>query len=135
MWTIASSILLLILFGSVLFPCIFDLSNYDFCFLLDATIESVLMLYLLSQSLSLKQVIKALLGTSKRNSWSEVVHSKLICIMTNMFYRYPEADGSTNATTSASKFLIDQVDLIGGVEFIFFEVLRKCNLLKTELSF
>ncbi|KAL1204790.1 hypothetical protein V5N11_017399 [Cardamine amara subsp. amara] len=67
------------------------------------------------------RVIKALLGTSKRNSWSEVVHSKLICIMTNMFYRYPEADGSTKATTSASNFLIDQVDLIGGVEFIFFE--------------
>lgn len=83
----------------------------------------------MSQSLSLNQVIKALLGTSKRNSWSEVVHSKLICIMTNMFYRYPEADGSTKATTSASNFLIDQVDLIGGVEFIFFEVLRKCNLI------
>ncbi|VVA97394.1 unnamed protein product [Arabis nemorensis] len=67
------------------------------------------------------RVIKALLGTSKRNSWSEVVHSKLICIMANMFYRSPELDGSTKPTSSASNFLIDQVDLIGGVEFIFFE--------------
>ncbi|CAH8260228.1 unnamed protein product [Arabidopsis lyrata] len=67
------------------------------------------------------RVIKALLGTSKRNSWSEVVHSKLICIMTNMFYRSPEPEGSTKAISSASNFLIDQVDLIGGVEYIFFE--------------
>ncbi|KAF8081557.1 hypothetical protein N665_0879s0013 [Sinapis alba] len=67
------------------------------------------------------RVIKALLGTSKRNSWSEVVHSKLICIMTNMFYRSPELDGSNKATSSASNFLIEQVDLIGGVEFIFYK--------------
>ncbi|KAG2317930.1 hypothetical protein Bca52824_021052 [Brassica carinata] len=67
------------------------------------------------------RVIKALLGTSKRNSWSEVVHSKLICIMTNMFYRSPELDGSTKATSSSSNFLIEQVDLIGGVEFIFYK--------------
>ncbi|KAL0676078.1 hypothetical protein Bca4012_004059 [Brassica carinata] len=67
------------------------------------------------------RVIKALLGTSKRNSWSEVVHSKLICIMTNMFYRSPELDGSIKATSSASSFLIEQVDLIGGVEFILYK--------------
>ncbi|AEE75220.1 hypothetical protein ISN45_At03g012440 [Arabidopsis thaliana x Arabidopsis arenosa] len=67
------------------------------------------------------RVIKALLGTSKRNSWSEVVHSKLICIMTNMFYQSPEPEGSNKAISSASNFLIDQVDLIGGVEYIFFE--------------
>ena len=80
--------------------------------------------FLTSQSLSVNQVIKALLGTSKRNSWSEVVHSKLICIMTNMFYRSPELDGSTKATSRASNFLVEQVDLIGGVEFIFYKVLR-----------
>ncbi|KAL0855151.1 hypothetical protein Bca101_060303 [Brassica carinata] len=67
------------------------------------------------------RVIKALLGTSKRNSWSEVVHSKLICIMTNMFYQSPELDGSIKAMSSASSFLIEQVDLIGGVEFIFYK--------------
>ncbi|XP_013624182.1 PREDICTED: uncharacterized protein LOC106330217 [Brassica oleracea var. oleracea] len=67
------------------------------------------------------RVIKALLGTSKRNSWSEVVHSKLICIMTNMFYRSPELDGSIKATSSASSFLIEQADLIGGVEFILYK--------------
>ena len=72
----------------------------------------------------MSQVIKALLGTSKRNSWSEVVHSKLICIMTNMFYRSPELDGSIKATSSASSFLIEQADLIGGVEFILYKVLR-----------
>ncbi|WZZ29435.1 hypothetical protein YC2023_012836 [Brassica napus] len=68
------------------------------------------------------RVIKALLGTSKRNSWSEVVHSKLICIMTNMFFRSPELDGSTKATSRASNFLVEQVDLIGGVEFIFYKI-------------
>ncbi|CDY12365.1 BnaC08g08400D [Brassica napus] len=57
----------------------------------------------------------------KRNSWSEVVHSKLICIMTNMIYRSLELDGSIKATSSASSFLIEQVDLIGGVEFILYK--------------
>ncbi|KAG2317945.1 hypothetical protein Bca52824_021067 [Brassica carinata] len=83
--------------------------------------ESWILKILFEILLLLVQVIKALLGTSKRNSWSEVVHSKLICIMTNMFYRSPELDGSTKATSSSSNFLIEQVDLIGGVEFIFYK--------------
>jgi hypothetical protein len=46
-----------------------------------------------------------------------------------MFYQSPEPEGSNKAISSASNFLIDQVDLIGGVEYIFFEVLRKYSLL------
>ncbi|XP_010520122.1 PREDICTED: uncharacterized protein LOC104799352 [Tarenaya hassleriana] len=67
------------------------------------------------------RVIKALLETSRRNSWAEVVHSKLLCILTNMLYRVPEPDGPTAAASSTSSFLIDQVNLIGGMEFIFLE--------------
>ncbi|KAH0891267.1 hypothetical protein HID58_053696 [Brassica napus] len=80
------------------------------------------------------RVIKALLGTSKRNSWSEVVHSKLICIMTNMFYRSPELDGSIKATSSASSFLIEQVDLIGGVEFILYKIKGLILLIQYSLA-
>ncbi|KAH0862933.1 hypothetical protein HID58_080144, partial [Brassica napus] len=47
--------------------------------------------------------------------------SALICIMTNMIYRSLELDGSIKATSSASSFLIEQVDLIGGVEFILYK--------------
>ncbi|XP_048621520.1 uncharacterized protein LOC106412799 isoform X2 [Brassica napus] len=41
--------------------------------------------------------------------------------MTNMIYRSLELDGSIKATSSASSFLIEQVDLIGGVEFILYK--------------
>lgn len=65
------------------------------------------------------QVIKAFLETSRRNSWAEIVHCRLICLLTNMFYQVPE-DPTEGA--SSPIFLVDQVDLVGGTKFIFFEV-------------
>ncbi|XVE99532.1 hypothetical protein REPUB_Repub03eG0207100 [Reevesia pubescens] len=65
------------------------------------------------------RVVKALIETSRENSWAELVHCKLICILTNMFYQVP--DESTTAIMSAASFLVDQVDLIGGIDFIFIE--------------
>ncbi|OMO96931.1 hypothetical protein COLO4_14967 [Corchorus olitorius] len=65
------------------------------------------------------RVVKALIETSRINSWAELVHCKLICILTNMFYEVP--DESTADVQSTASFLVDQVDLIGGVDFIFIE--------------
>ncbi|CAL1387319.1 unnamed protein product [Linum trigynum] len=65
------------------------------------------------------RVIKALITTSRRNSWAEIVHSKLIGMLTNMFYQIP--DEPVEAVLRSPVFLIDQVDLIGGIEFIFIE--------------
>lgn len=75
------------------------------------------MLYFLS--FFLLQVIKAFLETSRRNSWAEIVHCRLICLLTNMFYQVPE---SSTENESSPIFLIDQVDLVGGTKFIFLEV-------------
>lgn len=65
------------------------------------------------------RVIQALLKVSRRNSWAEVVHSKLICMLSNMFYQVPDEPNKT--VSSTPMFLVDQVDLIGGIEFIFLE--------------
>ncbi|XWS56557.1 hypothetical protein CRYUN_Cryun09bG0095600 [Craigia yunnanensis] len=65
------------------------------------------------------RVVKALIEICRINSWAELVHCKLICILTNMFYQVP--DESTMAITSTAIFLVDQVDLIGGIDFIFIE--------------
>ncbi|KAL9351652.1 hypothetical protein Peur_054332 [Populus x canadensis] len=65
------------------------------------------------------RVIKALIETSRKNSWAELVHSKLICMLTNMFYEV--SDGSMMFVSTNPVFLIDQLDLIGGIEFIFYE--------------
>ncbi|XP_076911738.1 uncharacterized protein LOC143569799 [Bidens hawaiensis] len=63
------------------------------------------------------RVIKVLIQISRRNSWAELVHCKLINMLTNMFYEVPEG-----STTSTLTFLVDQVDLIGGIEFVFIEL-------------
>ncbi|TQD70914.1 hypothetical protein C1H46_043549 [Malus baccata] len=65
------------------------------------------------------RVIKALLEISRKNSWAEVVHCKLISMLANMFYQVPE--GTNKAVSSTQLFLVEQVDLIGGIEFIFVE--------------
>ncbi|XAR72040.1 hypothetical protein NMG60_11018533 [Bertholletia excelsa] len=63
------------------------------------------------------RVIKVLIEISRRNSWADIVHSKLICMLTNMFY---QASGATGSSTL--KFCFELVDLIGGIEFIFLEL-------------
>ncbi|CAN0837300.1 hypothetical protein LINGRAHAP2_LOCUS1766 [Linum grandiflorum] len=65
------------------------------------------------------RVIKAFIMTSRTNCWAELVHSKLICMLTNMFYQIP--DEPVETVSSSPVFLKDQVDLIGGIEFIFYE--------------
>ncbi|XP_024176932.1 uncharacterized protein LOC112182650 isoform X1 [Rosa chinensis] len=65
------------------------------------------------------RVVKALLVISRKNSWAEVVHCKLISMLANMFYQVPE---ETDETVSSTRlFVVEQVDLIGGIEFIFLE--------------
>ncbi|KAL7109009.1 hypothetical protein ACP275_06G149600 [Erythranthe tilingii] len=66
------------------------------------------------------RVIKVLMQISRRNSWAEVVHCKLICMMTNMFYQVPE--GPDKVVSATPLFLVNQVDLIGGIDFIFGEL-------------
>ncbi|KAK1421276.1 hypothetical protein QVD17_23476 [Tagetes erecta] len=63
------------------------------------------------------RVIKVLIQISRRNSWAELVHCKLINMLTNMFYEVPEG-----SITSTPTFLVDQVDVIGGIEFVFTEL-------------
>ncbi|KAK6933209.1 hypothetical protein RJ641_036103 [Dillenia turbinata] len=78
------------------------------------------------------RVIMMLLQTSRTYSWAEVVHCSLICMLTNMFYQVPGA--SSNAIASTPVFLVDQVDLIGGIEFIFLEyVLAKSRVERRNL--
>ncbi|XP_062092704.1 uncharacterized protein LOC133798442 isoform X2 [Humulus lupulus] len=64
------------------------------------------------------RVIKALLEISRKNSWAEVVHCKLISMLANMFYHVPEGH---SMAASPPLFLVEQIDLIGGIEFIFLE--------------
>ncbi|KAE9615671.1 hypothetical protein Lalb_Chr04g0257821 [Lupinus albus] len=65
------------------------------------------------------RVMAALIRTSRQNSWAELVHCKLISMLTNMFYEVP--DEVAEPVSSTAKFLVDQLDLIGGVQFIFLE--------------
>ncbi|KNA10940.1 hypothetical protein SOVF_139590 [Spinacia oleracea] len=65
------------------------------------------------------RVVKALIEVSRMSSWAEIVHSKLISILTRMFYDLPDEPGTI--TTSTPIFLAEQVDMIGGIDFIFLE--------------
>lgn len=65
------------------------------------------------------RVVKALIEVSRRTSWAEVVHSKLISILARMFYDLPDEQGTP--TSSTPRFLAAQVDMIGGIDFIFME--------------
>ncbi|KAK7273038.1 hypothetical protein RIF29_14084 [Crotalaria pallida] len=65
------------------------------------------------------RVMTAFIRTSRDNSWAELVHCKLISMLTNMFYEVPDEDA--RPVSSTPKFLADQLYLIGGVEFIFIE--------------
>ncbi|KAM7492061.1 hypothetical protein LguiA_034982 [Lonicera macranthoides] len=66
------------------------------------------------------RVIKALMQISRRNSWAEVVHCKLICMLTNMFYQV--SDGPATSVSTPPMILFEQIDMIGGIEFLFVEL-------------
>lgn len=76
--------------------------------------------YTLTLFVHFLQVIKVLLQISREHSWAEVVHCKLICMLTNMFYQIP--DSSVDAASSGPLFISERVDLLGGIEFICLEV-------------
>ncbi|KAG6466365.1 hypothetical protein ZIOFF_075856 [Zingiber officinale] len=62
------------------------------------------------------RVIKTLLEISNEYSWAEVVHCKLICILSNMFYQ--TSNDPPMDALHIPKFLVEQVDLLGGIDFI-----------------
>ncbi|XP_057788947.1 uncharacterized protein LOC131005863 isoform X1 [Salvia miltiorrhiza] len=66
------------------------------------------------------RVIEVLMKISRKNTWAEIVHSKLICMMTNLFYQMPEEPDKN--VLASPLFLVNQVDLIGGIDFIFGEL-------------
>ena len=76
------------------------------------------------------QVIKTLLEMSRKHSWAEIVRCRLICMLTNMFYQAPNK--SAEAVLDHPEFLIEQVDLLGGVDFICLAV---CNQLDSTYTF
>ncbi|KAK7270074.1 hypothetical protein RIF29_22965 [Crotalaria pallida] len=65
------------------------------------------------------RVIKLLIETSRRSCWAELVHCKLISMLANMFYEVPDEIG--DPLNSTPKFLVKQLDPIGGVHFLFRE--------------
>lgn len=65
------------------------------------------------------RVIKALLVISRENSWAELVHSKLICMLANKFYHVSKVPGKTVSSTTV--FCVEQVDLLGGIAYICLE--------------
>ncbi|KAJ3676445.1 hypothetical protein LUZ60_003857 [Juncus effusus] len=64
------------------------------------------------------RVIKAVLEISREHSWAEAVRSKLICMLTNMLYLVSPGGDSTPV------FLIEQIDLLGGIDYICLEYSR-----------
>ncbi|XP_031485176.1 uncharacterized protein LOC116254156 isoform X1 [Nymphaea colorata] len=68
------------------------------------------------------RVIKSLLETSRQHSWAEVLHSKLICMLINLLYQVP--DGSNNAVSEVPFLSIEQVESLGGIEFVCMEYSR-----------
>lgn len=65
------------------------------------------------------RVIKTLLKISRKHSWAEIVHCRLICMLADMCYQAP--NNSAEAASDHPTFLIGQVDLLGGIGFICLE--------------
>ncbi|KAF3330486.1 hypothetical protein FCM35_KLT03840 [Carex littledalei] len=63
------------------------------------------------------RVIKTLLEVSREHTWAMVVRCKLICMLTNMLYQLSPTDG-------APTFLMEQINLLGGIDYICFEYSR-----------
>ncbi|XP_068669008.1 uncharacterized protein [Aristolochia californica] len=61
------------------------------------------------------RVIKMLLEISREHSWAELVHSKLICMLTNMLYH---VSSEQEVVSSRPVFVAELFDLLGGIEFI-----------------
>jgi len=67
------------------------------------------------------RVIKTLLEISVEHSWAKVVHSKLICMLTNMLYQVSDV---TQNGVRDTHFVPEQIDLLGGIDYICLEYSR-----------
>ncbi|VAH70312.1 unnamed protein product [Triticum turgidum subsp. durum] len=67
------------------------------------------------------RVVKTLLEISVEHSWAKVVHSKLICMLTNMLYQVPDG---TQSGALDTHFVPERIDLLGGVDYICLEYSR-----------
>jgi len=68
-----------------------------------------------------EQVIKTLLEISVEHSWAKVVHSKLICMLTNMLYQVSDV---TQNGVRDTHFVPERIDLLGGIDYICLEYSR-----------
>lgn len=66
------------------------------------------------------RVVKTLLEISVEHSWAKVVHSKLICILTNMLYQVSDVTQGVRNT----HFEPERIDLLGGIDYICLEYSR-----------
>ena len=66
-----------------------------------------------------EQVVKTLLEISVEHSWAKVVHSKLICMLTNMLYQVSDL---TQNGVRGTHFVPERIDLLGGIDYICLEV-------------
>ncbi|KAL6882657.1 hypothetical protein ACP4OV_011347 [Aristida adscensionis] len=67
------------------------------------------------------RVVKTLLEISVEHSWAKVVHSKLICMLTNMLYQVSDA---TQNGVLETHFIPERIDLLGGIDYICLEYSR-----------
>jgi hypothetical protein len=67
------------------------------------------------------RVIKTLLEISVEHSWAKVVHSKLICMLTNMLYQVSDV---TQNGVRDTHFVPERIDLLGGIDYICLEYSR-----------
>ncbi|KAG2594509.1 hypothetical protein PVAP13_5NG010400 [Panicum virgatum] len=67
------------------------------------------------------RVIKTLLEISVEHSWAKVVHSKLICMLTNMLYQVSDV---TQNGVRDTHFVPQRIDLLGGIDYICLEYSR-----------
>lgn len=52
------------------------------------------------------------------HSWAKIVHSKLICMLTNMLYEVSDVQNNVFDT----HFIPDRIELLGGIDYICLEV-------------
>ncbi|CAO1947404.1 unnamed protein product [Urochloa humidicola] len=67
------------------------------------------------------RVVKTLLEISVEHSWAKVVHSKLICMLTNMLYQVSDV---TQNGVRDTHFVPERIDLLGGIDYICLEYSR-----------
>ncbi|OEL36851.1 hypothetical protein BAE44_0002127 [Dichanthelium oligosanthes] len=68
-----------------------------------------------------EKVVKTLLEISVEHSWAKVVHSKLICMLTNMLYQVSDI---TQNGVRDTHFVPERIDLLGGIDYICLEYSR-----------